>query len=262
MGHTVHVASPPFVSRVLSVVSRHRLASGIAAIAAAAVITAAALPSLAATNAAASSSVVAEDPGSPSGAPATPVPDPSADPSAATATPAPGEAGASTAQATEPPKPKKPKKPKPASATHKAKHVPEYPRDKHKGKRIVYDKALMTVWLMSKNNKVVARYPVVGRFDRPVKGVYRVYSKSPHSGNPFSKVTFNWMVRFAWGLDSTASIGFHDIPKYYDGTMMHSQKQLGLAIARGGCVRLAPDAARHIYRFADVGTKVVVLPSP
>lgn len=255
------MASPPFVSRTLAFVSRHRLASGIAAVAAVGVLTAAALPSLAASGKATMPSVVSEGA---SGAPATPAPDASA-PSSAWApasTPAPGEAAASAAQETPPPVPGKPRKPKPASATDKAKNVPEYPRDKQKGKRIVYDKALMTVWLMDENNEVVARYPVVGRFDRPVKGVYRVYSKSPHSGNPFSKVTFNWMVRFAWGLDSTASIGFHDIPKYYDGTMMHSQKQLGLAIARGGCVRLAPEAARHVYRFADVGTKVVVLPSP
>lgn len=255
------MASPPFVSRTLAFVSRHRLASGIAAVAAVGVLTAAALPSLAAAGKATMPSVVAQGA---SGAPATPAPDASA-PSAAWApasTPAPGEAAASAAQETPPPVPGKPRKPKPASATGKAKNVPEYPRDKQKGKRIVYDKALMTVWLMDENNEVVARYPVVGRFDRPVKGVYRVYSKSPHSGNPFSKVTFNWMVRFAWGLDSTASIGFHDIPRYYDGTMMHSQKQLGLAIARGGCVRLAPEAARHLYRFADVGTKVVVLPSP
>jgi hypothetical protein len=238
---------------VRDLASRHRLATGlVAGVAAAGLLTASLVPAMA------SARVGAEDvvatPSATGSAPAPGAPAPSAPAAPATTeTPAP----APTAE-----KPKKPKKPKPASATRKARNVPEFPRDKHKGKRIVYDKALMTVWLMNKNNEVVARYPVVGRFDRPAKGVYRVYSKSPKSGNPFSKVTFNWMVRFAWGLDSTASIGFHDIPMYYDGTMMHSQKQLGMAIARGGCVRLAPEAARHIYRFADVGTKVVVLPSP
>lgn len=243
------MASPLRSARDL--VSRNRRTTGvIAGVVAVGLLTATLVPAMA------SARVSAEDPIS------TPAPTASVAP---VTTPAPAPTPTASEPAVAVPvaeKPKKPKKPKPASATRKARNVPEFPRDKHKGKRLVYDKALMTVWLMNKDNEVVARYPVVGRFDRPAKGVYKVYSKSPKSGNPFSKVTFNWMVRFAWGLDSTASIGFHDIPMYYDGTMMHSQKQLGLAIARGGCVRLAPEAARHIYRFADVGTKVVVLPSP
>ncbi len=157
----------------------------------------------------------------------------------------------------------RPAMPKPASATRKARNVPDYPRDRrHHGKRIVYDKALMTVWLINEADEVVARYPVVGRFDRPVKGTYRIYSKSKHSSNPFSKVTFDHMVRFAWGPDTKSSIGFHSIPRYYDGSRMHSPRQLGLAIARGGCVRLSETAAAKVYRFLDVGDLVVVLPSP
>jgi hypothetical protein len=243
------VASPLRSARAL--VSRNRRTTGvIAGVVAVGLLTATLVPAMA------SARVSAEDPIS------TPAPTTSAVPAT---TPAPVPTPTASAPTVAPPvaeKPKKPKKPKPASATRKARNVPEFPRDKHTGKRLVYDKALMTVWLMNKDNEVVARYPVVGRFDRPAKGVYEVYSKSPKSSNPNSKVTFNHMVRFAWGLDSTASIGFHDIPMYYDGTMMHSQKQLGLAIARGGCVRLSPEAAKHIYRFAKVGTKVVVLPSP
>jgi hypothetical protein len=155
------------------------------------------------------------------------------------------------------------KKPVPASRTTKARHVPVFPRDRsHHGKRIVYDKALMTVWLIDATDQVVARFPVVGRFDRPAKGVYRIFSKSPRAYNPNSKVTFNWMARFAYGPDTTSPIGFHAIPRYYDGTPMHSTKQLGLAIARGGCVRLSETAAKQVYDFLKVGDRVVVLPSP
>jgi lipoprotein-anchoring transpeptidase ErfK/SrfK len=182
-------------------------------------------------------------------APATPAPVTQATPAPSSASPAP------TA-------PAKPKKIKPASKTKKAKNVPERPRDTHTGKRIVYDKALMTVWLMDKNNEVVARYPVVGRFDRPVKGTYRVFSKSKRSSNPNSKVTFNNMVRFTYGPDTKSAIGFHSIPRYYDGKMMHSEDQLGMAIARGGCVRLSEEASRAVYKFLNVGDLVVVLPSP
>lgn len=156
----------------------------------------------------------------------------------------------------------KPKKPKPATRERKAKNVPWMPMDNGKGRRIVYDKALMTVWVMNKKNEVVYRFPIVGRWDRPVKGKYRIFSKSPSSGNPNSRVTFDHMVRFAYGMDGKTAIGFHSIPKYYDGSPMHSTKQLGLPVATGGCVRMAPEAAEQLYEWSKVGDKVVVLASP
>ena len=162
----------------------------------------------------------------------------------------------------EPVAPAKPKKPKPATRERKAKNVPERPLDKNTGRRIVYDKALMTVWVMSEADEVVYRFPVVGRWDRPVKGKYKIFSQSKNSGNPNSKVTFDHMTRFAYGNDGKTAIGFHSIPKYYDGSMMHSTKQLGLPIATGGCVRMAAKDAKQLYKWADVGDTVVVLPSP
>jgi lipoprotein-anchoring transpeptidase ErfK/SrfK len=160
------------------------------------------------------------------------------------------------------PRPPKPKKPKPATREQKARNVPDRPLDKHTGKRIVYDKALMTVWLMNKRNEVVGRYPVVGRWDRPAKGTYRVFSKSEQSGNPNSRVTFNNMVRFTYGPDTKSPIGFHSIPRYYDGTRMHPVSSLGLPIATGGCIRMADKDAKAVYDFMKVGDLVVVLPSP
>jgi lipoprotein-anchoring transpeptidase ErfK/SrfK len=199
----------------------------------------------------------------------------SQDPTAATATPAPSTPAPSTPAASNsasPPTPtpssspipvvKKPKPPKPATRERKARNVPERPRDKHTGKRIVYDKALMTVWLMNKRNEVVGRYPVVGRWDRPVMGTYRIFSKSDRSSNPNSKVTFNHMVRFTYGPDTKSPIGFHSIPRYYDGSRMHPVSSLGLPIATGGCIRMADEDAKAVYDFMNVGDLVVVLPSP
>ena len=160
------------------------------------------------------------------------------------------------------PRPAKYKKPKPATRTKKARNVPERPLDDGSGRRIVYDKALMHVWLMNDDDEVVARFPVVGRWDRPVKGTYQVYSQSEHSGNPNSQVTFDHMTRFAYGLDGKTPIGFHSIPEYYDGTMMHDTDQLGLPVATGGCVRMAAEDAEFLYNWAKKGDTVVVLPSP
>ena len=186
-------------------------------------------------------------------APSSPTPAPTATTASPSATPMPSSSASPIV---------KPKKPKPATRYKKAKHVPDRPRDTHTGKRLVYDKALMTVWMMNAKNEVVGRYPVVGRWDRPAKGTYKIFSKSKLAYNPNSKVTFKNMMRFTYGPDTKSPIGFHSIPKYYDGTMMHSEKQLGLPIARGGCVRLSEKASKELYKFMDVGDLVVVLPSP
>jgi hypothetical protein len=191
-------------------------------------------------------------------APSSPTPAP-----VASSTASPSAAPTTTPQPTSSASPiAKPKKPKAATRYKKAKNVPERPRDKYTGKRLVYDKELMTVWMMNKKNEVVGRYPVVGRWDRPAKGTYKIFSKSKVGYNPNSKVTFNNMMRFTYGPDTQSAIGFHSIPKYYDGTMMHSTKQLGLPIARGGCVRLSEEASKELYKFMKVGDLVVVLPSP
>ena len=184
---------------------------------------------------------------------ATPTAIPTAIPTA-TPTPAPTPTPVAT--------PIKPKKPKPATRERKAKNVPERPLDENTGRRIVYDKALMTVWVMDEFNEVVYRFPVVGRWDRPVMGKYKIYSQSPHSGNPNSKVTFDHMTRFAYGMDGKTPIGFHSIPEYYNGEMMHSIDQLGLPVATGGCIRMDARDAKKLYKWAELGDTVYVLPSP
>lgn len=151
-------------------------------------------------------------------------------------------------------------KPIPASRTRKARHVPAYPRlSTERGKRIVYDKDLMTIWLIDASERVVARYPVVGRTDRPAVGVYRVYSKSPSSANREQELTFRNMVRFARGPNTGAAIGFHDIPRTYDGRRIHGEDVLGLPLGRGGCVRMSDEASQAVYDFAPVGTTVEVV---
>ena len=154
--------------------------------------------------------------------------------------------------------------PVPATRTTKARNVPDYPtRGRERGKRIVYDKSLMTIWLIDAREQVVAKFPVVGRPDRPAPGVYKVYSKSDASANPIQKLTFKNMVRFAHGQSTGAPIGFHDIPRTYDGRPIHGENVLGLPLGSGGCVRMSTAASAQVYEFARVGTTVEVLaPAP
>ena len=161
--------------------------------------------------------------------------------------------------------------PIPATESSYAQNIPAYPPDGRHGRRIVYSKALMHVWIVNSKDKVIRDYPVTGRWDRPAKGTYHVYSMSTDTMNEHSKVTFQHMVRFAWGFnDTSASIGFHSIPIYYadnpergakKGDRMSSKYELGLPVASGGCVRQEDADAEFLYRFAEIGDLVVVLPT-
>jgi hypothetical protein len=114
------------------------------------------------------------------------------------------------------------------------------------------------VWVVGSDGFVVRDYPVTGRIGRPAPGSYRVFSKSPTAVNPVAKVRFDQMVRFAHGITG-AAIGFHTIPRWYDGRPIQRVNQLGQMIGAGGCVRQSTADARWLYRWAKIGERVVVL---
>jgi len=124
------------------------------------------------------------------------------------------------------------------------------------GARIVYSRHFMHVWLINRANVVWRDFPVTGRADWPRVGRYRVYSKSRHTSNPHYHLTFNFMTRWAYGRH--ARIGFHTIPKR-NGHYIQPVSTLGQPLGLGGCVRMATVNARLIYRWAKIGTRVVVL---
>jgi lipoprotein-anchoring transpeptidase ErfK/SrfK len=64
-----------------------------------------------------------------------------------------------------------------------------------------------------------------------------------------------FMVRFAHG--ERAAIGFHDIP-YKDGSLVQSRSDLGTPLS-SGCIRQWRPDAKALWRFAPVGTPVVVV---
>lgn len=135
-----------------------------------------------------------------------------------------------------------------------AKPIPE---KSGKGKRVIYSLNEQHVWLVNKDGVLIADFPTAGRADKPGVGRYRVASRSPKSRNLDYQVTFNYMVRFAKG--QRAWIGFHDIPRTYDGKLWHTRAELGTPIGKGGCPHLAKPDAKFLYKWAKVGTRVVVV---
>jgi hypothetical protein len=125
------------------------------------------------------------------------------------------------------------------------------------GRRVVYSKNRMRVWIVDGNDVTVRTYRVSGRFGQPTPGTYHVFSRSAYTCNiDHPNICMRFMVRFAQGPLGD-NIGFHEIPKK-DGVPIQSDEQLGQALS-GGCVRQATADAEYMWAFAGIGTTVVVV---
>ncbi len=125
------------------------------------------------------------------------------------------------------------------------------------GKRIVFDESAQRVWLVNAKGEVARTYLVSGARDADLlkPGHYQVYSKSRDAVSFDYTETMNYMVRFSTGRNFP--IGFHDLPAYHDGSLAQSRDDLGTPLS-AGCVRQWLPDARALWKFAPIGTRVVV----
>jgi lipoprotein-anchoring transpeptidase ErfK/SrfK len=138
---------------------------------------------------------------------------------------------------------------------------PSVPVDSGRGRRVVFDMSDQRVWLVDSSDQdadVVRRtYLVSGSVtDNVEPGTYAVYSKSRHAVGVDDSGTMQYMVRFAHGPH--AAIGFHDIP-VKDSVKVQSRTDLGTPQSHG-CIRQWRPDAKALWRFASMGTTVVVVP--
>jgi len=124
------------------------------------------------------------------------------------------------------------------------------------GRRVVFDMSAQRVWIVGPAERVQRTYLVSGSIhDNLDPGHYEVYSRSRHAVSYTYEETMQYMVRFATG--ENAAIGFHDIPRDQQGDPVQTRAQLGQRMS-SGCIRQARPDAIALWRFADVGTPVVV----
>lgn len=135
------------------------------------------------------------------------------------------------------------------------------PKNSGIGRRMVVHSDAQQVWLVEADGRVVDTFLMSGRRIRTVSGsdqhgVFRVYSKSsvmrycsPHCG------TANHMVRYQ--RTAVASVGTHSLP-VESGRPVQLVQDLGWPLSHG-CTRLDVAKARAVFRWADIGTTVVVL---
>lgn len=138
--------------------------------------------------------------------------------------------------------------------------LPAPPADSGEGRRVVFDMSDQRVWLVDSSPRggdvVVRTYLVSGSVtDNLRPDTYAVYSRSRHAWGIDDSGTMQYFVRFAHGPH--AAIGFHDIP-VKDGVPLQSRAELGTPQSHG-CIRQWRPDARALWRFAPVGSTVVVV---
>jgi hypothetical protein len=135
----------------------------------------------------------------------------------------------------------------------------DLPADSGSGRRVVFAMSDQRVWLVDPHaghDAVDRTYLVSGSVtDNLQPGTYAVYSKSLHAVGIEDSGTMEYMVRFAHGPH--AAIGFHDIPVSH-GALVQTRAELGTPRSHG-CIRQWRPDAKALWRFAPVGTKVVVV---
>ena len=130
------------------------------------------------------------------------------------------------------------------------------PADSGSGRRVVFDMSDQHVWLVRAGGSAARSYPVSGSvYDNLDPGTYEVYSRSEQAYAFDGSGSMRYMVRFTQG--DNAAIGFHDIPIDDAGDKVQTQAELGTPQSHG-CIRQWPDDARALWRFAPLGTTVVV----
>lgn len=129
------------------------------------------------------------------------------------------------------------------------------PADSGSGRRAVFSISRQRVWIVSAADRPLRTYPVSGSvYDNLKPGTYRVFSRSKHARGIDDSGRMKWFVRFTRGPN--AAIGFHNIP-VDKGKRVQSRAQLGTPLSHG-CIRQAEPDAKAMWRFARLGTKVVV----
>lgn len=133
---------------------------------------------------------------------------------------------------------------------------PQLPAKSGRGKRIVYDQKTQRVWLVGSGGKIKRTYPVSGsKLDNVKPGNYQVQAKFDEVLAYDGSGTMNYFVQFTRG--DTAAIGFHDLPRDRSGDLKQKRGDLGERRS-DGCVRQWKADAKALWKFASVGTDVVV----
>ena len=138
----------------------------------------------------------------------------------------------------------------------RADEPPAPPAESGDGRRVVFSQGQQRVWIIGDDGEVERTYLVSGsKHDNLDPGTYTVSSLSRHATSFDYSGTMEFFVRFTEGRN--APIGFHSVPKDNAGNLEQGKDELGTALS-AGCIRQWRHDAVALWKFADIGTTVVV----
>lgn len=133
--------------------------------------------------------------------------------------------------------------------------TPALPDGSGEGRRAVFSESGQRVWMVGDEGEVLRSYLVSGSLtDNLDPGTYQVWSRSMDAIG-IDGSTMRRFVRFTRG-PTGAAIGFHDIP-LDRGEKVQTRRELGTPLSHG-CIRQGASDAKAMWRFAQLGTTVVV----
>jgi lipoprotein-anchoring transpeptidase ErfK/SrfK len=121
----------------------------------------------------------------------------------------------------------------------------------------VFSQHLQRVWLVGADDQVVRTYLVSGsRTHNLQPGTYAIEHRERHAIGIADSGMMEYFDIFTSG-PTGAAIGFHSIP-VKDGHLVQTRAQLGTPQSHG-CIRQWQPDAIALWKFAPLGTKVVVV---
>jgi hypothetical protein len=134
--------------------------------------------------------------------------------------------------------------------------LPKVPADSGHGRRVVFDQSEQRVWLVAADGEVKRSYLVTGsKTDNVRPGEYRVNGRTRFATTYRGGGTFEYFVKFTQGR--TAAIGFHAVTVLNSGRLVYTSDDLGTP-RTPGCVEAMKQDAQALWKFAPLGTDVVV----
>jgi hypothetical protein len=134
------------------------------------------------------------------------------------------------------------------------------PENSGSGRRMVIRSDAQQVWLVEADGRVSDTFLMSGRRTRTASGsdqsgVFRVYSRSRNMRYCDVRCgQASFMVRYQ--RTARSSVGTHSLP-LERGRMVQGVEDLGWPLSHG-CARLEDSKAQEVYRWATLGTIVIV----
>ena len=134
------------------------------------------------------------------------------------------------------------------------------PADSGTGRRMVVHSDSQQVWLVEADGRVSDTFLMSGRRIRTASGfdqtgVFRVYSRSRNMRYCEGRCgRASYMVRYQ--RTTRSAVGSHSLP-FEGGRAVQGVEDLGWPLSHG-CSRLEDSKAQAVYRWASIGTIVIV----